>query len=186
MIKLEIERKYLLNDLPVIPEGIQSVVKKIVQYYNPTDGFRYRRESYFDQESNEKKLFFYRTKKKEVQPGVYEENESIVDLETFINGYNGSDRVVSKRRIEFDSYLTEDGSCVKWFIDSLESGVQLAEVEMPSVETKFTVPDFIQRCIIKEVTGDKKYTNRSLAVPVSFDDASKDNFGNALKDNLDA
>lgn len=159
---LEIERKYLLSDLPIIPKSVETVEKKLSQFYNQRDGFRYRMESFFDKTEGRKKVTYYKTKKKELSPGVLDEDESIITGPEWVEGSQASDRFVQKRRTEF--YITEGDTKVKWFIDSLYTGEILAEVELPSVDTEFTIPDYIQSCIVKEVTDDKAYTNRRLAV----------------------
>ena len=72
------------------------------------------------------------------------------------------DTMCNKPQIEKYRYIIpakEDG--LKWEVDEFlgdNAGLVVAEIEVPTEETKFSFPEWIY----KEVTGDKKYNNSQL------------------------
>ncbi len=65
---------------------------------------------------------------------------------------------LSKRRYFVPA--AEDGLC--WEVDEFDgthAGLVVAEIELPAADTPFTLPPFVGR----EVTGDPRYYNSSLA-----------------------
>ena len=69
------------------------------------------------------------------------------------------------RIIEKTRYIVPGSNGLKWEIDEFHGvleGLVLAEIELPTEDTPFDIPEFIDR----EVTGDPKYYNSSLATSV--------------------
>lgn len=70
--------------------------------------------------------------------------------------------VVSKRRY----FIPVGDEGLRWEVDEFSgthSGLVVAEIELPDADTPITLPPFIGR----EVTGDVRYYNSSLAAPGS-------------------
>jgi CYTH domain-containing protein len=61
-------------------------------------------------------------------------------------------------------YLVPDRDVV-WEIDEFldREGMWLAEVELERVDQVVTIPDWLAPVLVREVTTEKGYTNRSLA-----------------------
>ncbi len=71
--------------------------------------------------------------------------------------------LTSAARIEKVRYAVPDGAFV-WEIDVfLDRGLVLAEVELPSVDTLVTLPDWLAPHVIRDVTGESEYVNANLA-----------------------
>ena len=152
-MEIEIERKYLLRDLPRFPRP--SVVLEIDQGYMPGDKLieRLRRE-----ESHEGVVRYYRTVK--IGSGLQRhELEDECDQRTFEHLWQLTDgRRLRKRR-----YLVPNGDDV-WEIDEfLDRKLYLAEVELEAVDVTVKIPDWLKPVLVREVTEEKEYTNRSLA-----------------------
>jgi CHAD domain-containing protein/CYTH domain-containing protein len=65
---------------------------------------------------------------------------------------------VLKRRYR----VPQDG--LVWEIDRfVDRDLVLAEVELPAVDVEPRLPDWLARCVVREVTGDPDYVNRNLA-----------------------
>jgi CYTH domain-containing protein len=66
-------------------------------------------------------------------------------------------RVLKRRHMVPDEGLT-------WEIDQfLDRDLVLAEVELPSRDTRVEVPDWLQPYVVREVTGEAEFSNRYLA-----------------------
>ena len=66
------------------------------------------------------------------------------------------------RLIEKTRFIVDGGNGLFWEIDEFHGSLQgltVAEIELPTVDTVFTLPGFIG----EEVTGDPRYYNSSLA-----------------------
>jgi CYTH domain-containing protein len=51
-----------------------------------------------------------------------------------------------------------------WEIDEFtDRALVLAEIELPSADTDVEIPGWLEPCIEREVTGDVKYLNSTLA-----------------------
>ena len=150
---VEIERKYLLNALPRFPRV--NAVLEIDQGYLPGENLveRLRRERHPDGS-----VRFYRTVK--VGSGVSRiELEDTTDQATFEHLWglkNG--RRLTKRR-----HLVPNGSDV-WEIDEFtDRTLFLAELELARSDARVSIPPWLEPVLVREVTDEKEYTNRSLA-----------------------
>lgn len=155
---MEIERKWLLYKLPLLPNDIveKAKHKSIIQIYNPNG--RFRSESWIESDGEAQTVHTHAIKKT-IAPGVMEEDEKIIDENDFIMAFSENDGFVKKQRIEW-----VDGE-TKWFIDAIEiQGTLLLEAEIPSMEYDLKIPGYLKDSIFAEVTGDERFNNYSLRI----------------------
>ena len=66
-------------------------------------------------------------------------------------------------RIEKRRYKVREGERL-WEIDVFEGrDLVTAEVELPSADAALDLPDWLARCVVREVTGDPAFSNLNLA-----------------------
>ena len=149
-MNLEIERKYLLSALPRMPQPID--VLEIDQGYLPgVARLRHQRSS-----SGAER--FIRTVKQGA--GITRtEIEADIDRAAFDELWpQTSGRRVRKRR-----YVVANGED-HWEIDEfLDRALVLAELEFDDPEHSVSIPDWLSPVLVREVTDEPQYTNRSLA-----------------------
>jgi len=149
----EIERKYLLRELP--PRVIGARALEIDQGYLPGERIneRVRRARGPDG------VRYYRTIKagSGLERLEVEEETSELFFTTVWPLTRGSR--VRKRR-----YVIEDAG-VTWEVDEFldRNSLWLAEVELEHVEHVVTPPEWLRAAIEREVTYDPSYTNHALA-----------------------
>lgn len=150
---LEIERKYLLTRLPELP-AVKDVLE-IWQGYIPGDTLveRLRR-----QESRNGSVRYFRTVK--IGSGVQRmELEDTTDPATFAHLW----LLTEGRRLRKRRYLVPSGADT-WEVDEfLDRTLALAELEIASANARIVIPDWLTPVLVREVTDEKEYTNRSLA-----------------------
>jgi CYTH domain-containing protein len=150
---VEIERKYLLRALPKFPRP--SVVLDIDQGYLPGERLveRLRR-----QQSQDGTLRYFRAVK--LGSGVERtELEEETDRKTFDHLW----QLTEGRRLRKRRYVVPEGDDM-WEIDEfLDRPLVLAELELEHADEKVKIPDWLERVVVREVTDEKEYTNRSLA-----------------------
>lgn len=151
----EIERKYLLRELPSLPAG--ATVSEIEQGYLPGKRVleRLRRVRVSDEGGHTR---YYRT----VKSGnglVRTEIEDEVDAAFFDRLWPITEgRRISKRRYAVNE--TEQ----KWEIDEfLDRDLVLAEVELTQADESVALPVWLAPVVVREVTGEREYTNAALA-----------------------
>ena len=149
----EIERKFLLNALPRMPEPAE--VLEIDQGYLPGVRLVERLRRQRDRGGHTK---YYRTVK--VGIGVRRmELEEETDAKTFEHLW----MLTEGRRLRKRRYVVPDVARY-WEVDEfLDRDLVLAEMEIPSVDTEITVPEWLRHVLVRDVTGDPQYTNRNLA-----------------------
>jgi CYTH domain-containing protein len=151
--ELEIERKYLLLSLPEMPSP--SDVLEIDQGYLPGTRLveRLRRQRHRDG-----RTAWFRTVK--VGTGVQRvELEEATDERTFEHLW----LLTEGRRLRKRRYLIPTGDRY-WEVDEfVDRPLVLAEIEIPSVDTPIDFPDWLRPAIVREVTLERAFTNRSLA-----------------------
>lgn len=150
---LEIERKYLLRALPKFPRA--AVILDIDQGYLPGERLveRLRRE-----QSHDGVVRYYRTVK--IGSGVERiELEEAADERVFRHLWVLTEgRRLRKRRYVVPS----DGDM--WEIDEfLDRPLVLAELELERADAKVKIPGWLEAVLVREVTDEPQYTNRSLA-----------------------
>jgi CHAD domain-containing protein/CYTH domain-containing protein len=134
---LEIERKFLLDGVPVLDKEESSA--EIEQGYLPGERVieRIRRT---------------RTNGKEELLRTIKEGAGISRLE-----------VEEGRRIRKCRHHVKDGD-LTWEIDEFrDRNLVVAEVELPSPSTEVTTPEWLHPYIVREVTDDPAYSNYRLA-----------------------
>jgi CHAD domain-containing protein/CYTH domain-containing protein len=148
----EIERKYLLRTVPATARQMPSV--EIEQGWLPGTRVveRLRRVS------SDGDPVLYRTVKSGTGLARLElEEETSRELFENIWPLTQGRRVLKRRHMVPDEGLT-------WEIDQfLDRDLVLAEVELPSRDTRVEVPDWLQPYVVREVTGEAEFSNRYLA-----------------------
>lgn len=163
--KLEIENRFLLKNLPELK---YHKVLHIIQYYLRFDASGVGSRIRESKDATTKGVpcpfpFGHPTTydintKKNVRPGVDEENERKISKKKFEALKTDAGTVITKTR-----YIYKAGK-LKWEIDVFQSlKLIIAEIELPKEGHKFTMPGEIATELIMDVTGIPHFTNRSLA-----------------------
>ena len=149
---LEIERKYLLRDLP--PLGGAFETAEIIQGWLPGDEVRERLRR-VDANGTPR---FYRTIK--AGSGIARvELEDETDAELFETLWP----LTEGRRVRKRRHKVREGERV-WEIDEfLDRDLVLAEVELPSTGATVELPEWLRPHVVREVTGEAEYKNENLA-----------------------
>jgi CYTH domain-containing protein len=151
--ELEIERKFLLRALPAMPAPVE--ILDIDQGYLPGRRLveRLRR-----QRSHQGSVSFFRTVK--VGSGVQRlELEEETDARTFEHLW----QLTEGRRLRKRRYVVPADD-LYWEIDEfLDRTLVLAELEIPTADTRIVFPAWLEPAIVRDVTHEREYTNRSLA-----------------------
>ena len=149
----EIERKFLLSALPRMPAPVD--VLEIDQGYLPGVRLVERLRRQRDRSAH---VRYYRTIK--VGIGVQRmELEEETDAKTFEHLWV----LTEGRRLRKRRHVIPDGDRY-WEVDEfLDRDLVLAEMEIPTADTEITIPEWLRPVLVRDVTGDRKYTNRSLA-----------------------
>lgn len=150
---IEIERKYLLSALPAFPRT--AAVLEIDQGYLPGTNLveRLRREV-----SREGVVRYFRTVK--VGSGV--ERIELED-ETEQRIFDHLWLLTEGRRLRKRRYVVPNGDDL-WEVDEfLDRTLVLAELEIPRADSAIAIPDWLKPALVREVTHEREYTNRSLA-----------------------
>lgn len=152
-MNVEIERKYLLNALPRFPRVAD--VLAIDQGYIPGEALVERLRRQRGRDGVER---YFRTVK--LGSGVERvEIEDETDARTFAHLW----QLTEGRRLTKRRYLVPHGSAL-WEIDEFTDRVlHLAELEIDRADAPIDIPGWLQPVLVREVTDDKAYTNRSLA-----------------------
>lgn len=150
---LEIERKYLLKSLPAMPAPLD--VLEIDQGYLPgtTIMERLRRQT-----SRDGTTRYFRTIK--LGMGVERtELEDETDERTFEHLW-----VLTKgARLRKRRYVVANGDD-RWEIDEFtDRALTLAELEIDRADARIIFPDWLTPALVREVTDEREYSNRSLA-----------------------
>ena len=157
---LEIERKFLLKQ---IPNRAPDKHYEIKQYYcedkKSERNFRLRHITWWENEGKTKKEQYIETVKRRIKPGVYEENETELSISEFQTRMKYAKSYLIKSR-----YIYIVSKKLKWEIDIFsEMRLVLAEIEIPKMNYKIKIPDYIKDVLIMEVTKFDEFTNKALA-----------------------
>jgi len=157
-MNIEIERKFLLK---AIPSKSPAETIQILQWYlKNSDGIWERARSCY---SEVKGFYFVHTIKKNIAPGINEEDEKLItsdEFNQFVERCKSSQsKYISKERLVYP-----DGD-LKWEVDVFNNGHHLivAEIEIPSIDYDVQIPKFISDKLLMEVTGMKQFGNRNLS-----------------------
>ncbi len=159
-MNLEIERKFLLK---AIPDKEPDEIIEIFQWYlKNEEGIWERARSCY---SDIKGFYFIHTIKKNISPGVNEEDEKYLTSEEF-NLFVEKCKISQSKYISKERLVYKDKSNdLKWEVDVFNNGHHLivAEIEIPSLDYEITIPNFIKDKLLIEVTGLKQFGNRNLS-----------------------
>ena len=167
-MKKEIEKKFLLKDLPLLPKGCE--IQNIIQYYYLVNDIWYRIR-YIDSNFHEKPLYLHTIKiyKDDIcyEEERFYENDEYMSLIKEITSGNYDVRWISKTRYIYKTGITADfeGEIkeIKWEIDVFNFNLVVAELELPDLNFEIEMPDFIKSKLIYEVTGIKEFSNKYLS-----------------------
>ena len=152
-MSVEIERKYLLRGMPAMP-AVEDVLE-VDQGYIPGVNVRERVRR---QTSRSGVTRYFRTMKMGVGV-VRTELEDETDERTFSAMWP----LTEGRRVRKRRHLVRHGDDV-WEIDEfLDLPLVMAELELDRADATITMPDWLRAVLVREVTDDPNYTNRSLA-----------------------
>lgn len=150
----EIERKYLLNELPALPDD--TTVVEIEQGYVPGTDVRERLRRVRSLDGTT--IRHVRTVK--LGEGVVRtEVEEEISAELFARMWPLTrDRRLQKRR-----YATRSGRHT-WEVDEfLDRELVLAEVELSDPNEAIVIPEWLATVMVRDVTDEREYSNSSLA-----------------------
>jgi CYTH domain-containing protein len=149
---VEIERKYLLSALPA--RARKAPVKEIWQGWIPGKHLQERLRRVKDAKGEH----FLRTVK--LGRGIQR-----IEVEEQTPGplFSKMWPLTKGHRVRKRRYLVKEGG-LTWELDAFSDiDLFLAEVELPSADTKVDVPDWLAPCLVREVTGEDEYVNVNLA-----------------------
>ena len=154
---LEIERKFLLKNVPTFTEKIDILL--IHQIYVKIGGENRRFRKTLNTKTQEE--VFHQCVKKDLSPGVFEEIEKEITEKKFNEMESRDHSYIMKKR-----YVHKENG-LKWEIDEyLEIKMVTLEVELDSIKQKIKIPKFIKNLIIVELTGKKEFSNYRLSLKV--------------------
>jgi CYTH domain-containing protein len=157
---LEIERKYLLKD---IPNRAPDQRLEIKQYYcedkKHKRNFRLRETVYWTNDGMTRNVEYFETTKKFISPGIYEEHEISLNKGAFDDMMKYAKSSISKTR-----YIYKINKKLKWEVDVFNNmRLVVAEIEIPDMAYKFSIPKYIKDVLLMEVTEFTCFTNKNLA-----------------------
>lgn len=159
MVGIEIERKFVIKmpDVSTLLSQKDYTVSEILQIYLPSEQGetrRVRRRAYSD------RTFYIETKKLRIDNMSSEETEREISErefnaleQTILEGTKPVEKI--RHTFLYLGQLFEIDVYPEWH------STAIMETELESRETKVEMPPFID--IIKEVTGDKNYSNASMS-----------------------
>jgi CYTH domain-containing protein len=152
---LEIERRWIIKHLPDLKF---DDLLHITQYYTPWGRFR---KSY-----NGSVFTYYHTVKNRISVGVNEEIEETISKDDYENAIKQATSIITKHRYkykhnglvyEFDGmFFKNDNVPTLWVL----------EIELNNINQPIEMPDFIKNTVIKEITGDKAFSNFTLSTKI--------------------
>lgn len=160
---LEIERRFLIGETSVAPPDVVIERRFIVQtYLTPNVPGTVERVRVSTDAMTLKE--YTHTIKREVSPGVNEEDEVAITEEEYGKLLmRSATKLNSIHKVRY----TFEWEGLTWeydvFTDYGEKmkGLKILEVELESLNTSLSMPPFLQ--VIREVTGERSYSNRALA-----------------------
>jgi CHAD domain-containing protein/CYTH domain-containing protein len=149
---LEIERKYLLSAVP--PAMPDATMVEMDQGYIPGDRIVERLRAVRDGKGSR----FFRTIK--VGSGVV---RTELEDETNCEVYEQLWPLTAGHRLTKRRHLVPAGN-LTWEVDEFtDRDLVLAELEIPSADTKVEFPEWLVPYVVREVTGEPEYLNSALA-----------------------
>ena len=158
---LEIERKFLI-EMPdrKFLENLPNCKKvNIQQTYLPTPSGTER----IRQRGDENASIYFHTFKKSISPMKRIEIEERITEEEYLKILSSAGKDL--RSIQKERYcLVENGKYFELDVFPFAKKRAILEIELNSEDEQFELPKFVN--VIKEVTGEKRFSNKSLAVEV--------------------
>ena len=152
-LPVEIERKYLLRTLPALPHV--SEVLEIDQGYIPGENLVERLRRQRDRQGVTR---YFRTVK--LGSGV---SRTEIEDETDARIFEHLWTLTAGKRLTKRRYMVPDGADI-WEIDEFtDRTLYLAELEITHADRQIEIPSWLRPVLIRDVTEEKEYTNRSLA-----------------------
>lgn len=155
----EIERKFLIEypDIAYLDSNPDCRKIKIVQTYLTSNGGEERRVRCIEEDG---KIFYIKTVKQKIDNIKRLEKETEIPEEEYLRLLEDADK--SKKPINKTRYcLTYKNKCFEIDVYPFWQDKAIAEIELSDETEEFVFPDCIK--VIKEVTGDDKYKNTTLA-----------------------
>lgn len=153
---LEIERKFLMMRVPFkAPDDTLDILQAYVD--DESGKYRIRKTKPFLQPAH-----YDKTVKIFKSDGVYDETIEKIDSATFEALLLRSELNISKLRYIFH----DEATGLKWEVDLFmhnSSYLIVAEVELPTENYDLKIPDFIEMCMLTEVTHLPQFTNVAIA-----------------------
>ncbi len=159
---LEIERKFLLKCLPnKTPDDIIVIDQ---YYWKNSKGIWERARTYHSNLTGDK---YVHTIKKSISKNVNIEDEREMSKEEFESFRLKCLKNPNSKFIIKERHIYDQGP-LKWEVDVFDSGYHLiiAEIEIPKKNYKLTIPDYIEKVMLLEVTGLKQFSNRALSIEI--------------------
>ena len=142
----EIERKFLVNDLSIIDDCFFDEIRQSYLFNELDKSLRIRIK-------NEKAFLTIKGGQNGISRDEFEFQIPLIEAKEMIRVFDLKE-LVKKRYYKSDDLLT-------WEIDVFQgklSGLVVAEIELPSENFNFEIPDWLG----KEVTFDRTYLNAEL------------------------
>jgi len=149
---VEIERKYLLTEVP--PHARSFPAEEIEQGWLPGSLLVERLRHVRSNGSND---WFRTVKSGQGLRRTEIEEATTPELFAALWPLTEGCRVVKRR------YLVPEGA-LTWEIDEfLDRPLALAEIELPTEDTRVAIPAWLAEYVVRDVTGEPEYLNRTLA-----------------------
>lgn len=166
MIPLEIERKYLIRQNPVIFDR-SELRKYIIQTYLISDEDIQRRVRKMTVSGTENYTKYFYTEKRFLSAVTREENEHEISAEEYERLLSEADPKLET--IEKNRYIIiRDGQCFEIDVYPFSNTLATMEIELESEDAPVSLPPFVE--VIREVTGEHDYSNRVLSLTKKFPD----------------
>lgn len=180
-MKQEIEKRFVLKEIPHIDKKDMLETLDIEQYYYFENGI-WKRLRHIQSNDGYYISYYYLHTVKHYKDGKTFEEEEVMELSkgkellNKIKEGKFESKFLTKKRTVVDTYKDElfqgyELKRLKWEIDEILSPegfkIIIAEMEIPAEEYEINT-FLIKNEILKEVTNDKKFSNFSLASSMNF------------------
>lgn len=153
-IHVEVERRWLLRNLP--DNAMKESILSIEQWYEEADKGVIRYRSWHNVRTP-KEVYYEKIIKLPVSAGINTEEHFPVDEDSFFKSLHNGMRHIAKTR-----YVFHWGT--KFELDVFNDfSLIILEVELNNLDEKIIWPDWLEKEIIAEITGQKEFSNYNLA-----------------------
>lgn len=112
---------------------------------------------------------YYKTFKRRLSAMSAEEDEGLIsraDYESYLKEANPNQRPILKTRYR----IPYEGQILEFDLYPFWSDRAVMEIELESEEQPVYIPDWVR--VLRDVTGDRRYSNFALALEIPMDDIS--------------